>query len=151
LKKEKTSKVGDYLVDNPVLEDEEVPKGITSNFHPGFLHEVCKEYLLLNFNAIRDTAKDVILHFLIQNSVVLTEGKQTWYPLTEASVPSAIAYVPWCDFMEENGFPRSHTLLELIKYIPKKKFLTKKQLLLAVISDVQPKFSIFRLSQPKTF
>jgi hypothetical protein len=116
---QRTTMIGPYLVDNPVWDSgNPFPFHETaSNFHPGELHSMCKEYLTNNFEAITSCAERTINDCLVKNSDVLTRGNQTWCPLAERSVPSATAYMDFNDFLTSNGNRPNHTLVEFIKIL----------------------------------
>lgn len=120
LKKNKTIKVDKFIIDNPIWnykEDGPFPfDQIGSNIAADVLLEMCTNFLKKNLDEIDKTATDTITHMMNQNSDILTKGNQTWCPLTETSIPSAQAYINYCTFLNKNGFPKNHTLFELIQY-----------------------------------
>nr|AJG39084.1 PB1 [Jingshan Fly Virus 1]APG77897.1 polymerase PB1 [Jingshan Fly Virus 1] len=115
----KSIKIGRFLIDNPVWENEGYfPfEEVASNWHPGQVHEMAKAFLESNIEQITSLVDQVIEYAFSVNSDVLTKGKQTWDPLTERSVPSAQAYSEMADMMVSNELPNHHTLLGFIKNI----------------------------------
>lgn len=114
----RTAEIDGYEVDNPVWTSE-APfpyHQISSNFEPGSLHSMTKEFLRVNYQDIAETAERTISKICVLNSDELTKGRQTWDPLEERSVPCAQAYSSHCEFLIANGYPNHHTMLELIKY-----------------------------------
>uniref|UniRef100_A0AAT9JA47 RNA-directed RNA polymerase catalytic subunit n=1 Tax=Cryptocercus meridianus orthomyxovirus 2 TaxID=3133493 RepID=A0AAT9JA47_9ORTO len=116
-KKRKDISIDGFLIDNPVWENEgNFPFGeVHSNWHPGKMHLMAKNFLKENIIPIIDIAKSTIERVMTQNSDVLTKGRQTWDPITGRSVPSAQAYSEYSELLIENGLPNHHTLLGLIK------------------------------------
>nr|QIJ70032.1 PB1 [Splett orthomyxo-like virus] len=112
----RTIKIGKYLIDNPVWENEGLFPfdQVASNWHPGEVHKMAKQFLKENFSSIVSTVDTVIEDAMTRNSDVLTQGKQTWDPILERSVPSAQAYSEMVDLMTDNGLPNHHTLLGFI-------------------------------------
>lgn len=107
-----------FTIDNPVWDSNE-PFPIDelgSNFHAPTLHDMAVAFLKRNFSQITKCAQESIQEAMSTNSDVLTKGKQTWDPFTEASVPCPQAYLTACDFLQKNDFPNHHTLVEFIQH-----------------------------------
>lgn len=111
--------IGNYIVDHPAWDNKDpFPfNEITSNFHPGIVHQTSIAFLRANWSSIREISEKVIEKYLATNSDVLTKGRQTWCPLTESSIPSAQAYMNMCDFLVANGKPNHHSLLEFLLHL----------------------------------
>ncbi|URQ09139.1 replicase PB1 [Halyomorpha halys orthomyxo-like virus 1] len=114
----KTRQVDEYTVNSAYWEDENLPypfDSITGNWHPGQAHCMYKRMLVENFQAISQIADTVISETMITNSDVLTQGRQTWCPISCKSIPSAQAYMVMADYLKKETGVTSSNCLEWIK------------------------------------
>nr|UMO75713.1 MAG: polymerase PB1 [Xinjiang sediment orthomyxo-like virus 4] len=116
LKEEKTINIDRYTIDNPCDTSVKRNEAVSSNFNPTIVHEATKKFLMENYQKIDEVIEETIEKFSTQNSDILTTGKQTWCPLSYASVPCPIAYNNFCKFLTLNGFGQSHSLIEIIQF-----------------------------------
>nr|UMO75717.1 MAG: polymerase PB1 [Xinjiang sediment orthomyxo-like virus 5] len=114
----RTIKIDRFEIDNTVWDINEPFDlcEISSNWHPSHFHNMCKDYLTKHIDVIRNTSERIMENYLNTNSDVLTKGRQTWCPIMEKSVQSAVAMKNWCDLLINNGFPDHHSVVEIIKY-----------------------------------
>lgn len=107
LKKEdkRERKLSDYLVNDAMWLKEHGPFPFyetAGNWHPGQAHAMYKKFLLENHSSIISVANEVMTDANTTNSDILTQGKQTWCPIKQKSLPSSNAYQNMADFFRSN-------------------------------------------------
>lgn len=96
--------------------DSEFPfNQVHGNFWAREAYEMFESLLIKNFENIQIVADRVTNHFHLTNSTVLTKGRQTWCPLQEQSLPSALAYKNMAELFEMNLEVKSTNCFEWLR------------------------------------
>lgn len=88
---------------------------VHGNFRVREAYDMFESLLIKNFENIQIVADRVTNHFLLTNSTVLTKGRQTWCPIQEQSLPSALAYRNMAELFEMNLGVKSTNCFEWLR------------------------------------
>jgi len=114
---EKTREIDKYKVNNACIEvGRPYPiDQVTGNYHPGAAYLMYKNMLSKYQPEITSCASKVIEMAFTRNSDILTQGRQSWCPLKQSSLPAAQAYNEMSQFFRTNLGYSSTSCLEWLQ------------------------------------